>query len=477
MSARSNESARTAAIVLAAGLGTRFGGNKLSAMLNGRPVLQHVLDALAAAGIDDPAVVVGPDGSALDSTMAWRTARRIPNPHPERGLASSLRLGWDAVMSSTPAPEAVLVALGDQPLLDPGVVLQILAQPLDAARPVVVARHLDGSRNPVRLEAAAGGLVSDASGDRGLGPLLDRSPELVREVPVPGSNPDVDHPDDLARMIGTGWASRVRANAEQVDRVRSTPDGNDFYAPVTSMFVADPARRDDPVLAALLAIAQPGDTWLDIGAGAGRYALPLARVVREVVAVDPSDSMLGALRTGAGGAGIANVRVIQGRWPPDARLRAELGPDPVADSVLIAHVGYDVEQVLPFLDAMEAAAHQRCVAVLMTESPAAIAAPFWPLVHGEPRVALPALLQFLELLAARRVRPQVVMVAGERRRWADRDELVGYLRRQLWTTPGTSADRRLMETLDGLITTGPDGTVEVGDPASRSIGVVSWPSR
>ncbi len=474
---RPNPTLRATAIVLAAGRGSRFGGQKLTAMLNGRPVLQHVLDALAVAGIEDPVVVVGADARPLESAMSWRSARRIRNPHPEQGLSSSLQLGWDAVMSATPRPDLVVVTLGDQPLLDPQVVLQLLGEPLDPGRPVVSARHADGSRNPVRLEPAAAALVAASSGDRGLGPLLDRQPELVRDRPFPGANPDVDHPDDLVAMVAADWASRVRANAEQVDRARTTPDGSDFYGPVSRMFVADPARRDDPVLEALLAIAEADDTWLDIGAGAGRYALPLALAVQEVVAVDPSQSMLEALRIGAAGVGIENVRAVHARWPPDATLRAELGPDPVADVALIAHVGYDVEAILPFLDAMESASRKGCVAVLMVESPAAIAAPFWPLVHGEERVGLPALPQFLELLAARRVKPNVVMVAGERRRWSDREELLGFLRRQVWTTPGTSADRRLSDAMDALTISTGDGGVEIAATGARDIGVVSWSPR
>jgi ubiquinone/menaquinone biosynthesis C-methylase UbiE len=147
-----------------------------------------------------------------------------------------------------------------------------------------------------------------------------------------------------------GWGERVRANREQVDRFREVPDGADFYGPVSSLFRADPARSDDPVLARLLALARPADRWLDIGAGAGRYALPLAQAVREVVALDPSPSMLGALREGMAEHGVSNIRVVEGRWPQAAD---EIGAGDVA---LIAHVGYDVEAIGPFLDAMEAAA-------------------------------------------------------------------------------------------------------------------------
>ena len=465
---------RTTALVLAAGAGRRFRGGKLLARLEGRPLLQHVLDALAEAGIEDPVVVVGADADALEDAIRWREARRVRNPDPERGLASSLQLGWAAATSSELSPAAVLVVLGDQPRLDPAVVRALAAEPADPARPVIVARHADGARNPVRLEPEAAPLVAASQGDRGLGPLIDARLDLVRVMDVEGANPDVDAPADLVAILAEDWGRRVRDNAAQVDRVRETPDGRDFYATVSRTFVADPARDDDPVLEALLGIAQRGDTWLDIGAGAGRYALPLAHRVREVIAIDPSASMLAALSAGMTAHGIANIRAVEGRWPPDAALRAALGPDPVADVALIAHVGYDVEAIMPFLDAMEAAARRRCVAVLMDRSPASVAAGFWPPVHGEARVPLPALPQLTELLSARGRTPDVIRVTGERRRWADRDELLTFLRRQLWTASGSAADARLLASVGDLAATAPDGSVSVAGSPPLDIGVVYW---
>ena len=79
-----------------------------------------------------------------------------------------------------------------------------------------------------------------------------------------------------AAELEAAWAERVRANRDQVERIREVPD-RDFYAPVSSLFVADPRRtgRGGPRRAAPR-LARPDERWLDIGAGAGRYALPLA---------------------------------------------------------------------------------------------------------------------------------------------------------------------------------------------------------
>jgi CTP:molybdopterin cytidylyltransferase MocA len=191
-------SERFAAVVLAAGLGTRFGGHKMLALLEGRPVLQHVLDALAVVEPADTVVVLGSDADALGAAIEWRSARRIVNPAPERGLSSSLIAGVAAAASreGDPPIEAILVCLGDQPRLRPDVVRALVDAETD--RPIVAPRYADdGSRNPVLLRRPAWRRAMDMTGDSGLGSFIHAHPELVLEIAFAGGNPDVDLPDDL----------------------------------------------------------------------------------------------------------------------------------------------------------------------------------------------------------------------------------------------------------------------------------------
>ena len=276
--------------------------------------------------------------------------------------------------------------------------------------------------------------------------------------------------------VERSWAERVRANREQVDRVREVPDGRDFYAPVTSLFRADPRRTDEPVLDLLRALVEPGETWLDIGAGAGRYALPIALLARDVIALDPSTGMLGALRDQMAEFDVPNVRPIQGRWPPDATLAEALGAFPVADVALIAHVGYDVEAIGPFVDAMEDAARRLCVAVLMERQPASVADPFWPPIHGEARVALPALPDFVELLRERGREPEVTVVRREPRTFETRNELEGFLRRQLWIADGGDKERRYRAALEELVVERRGG-FGLRDQEPMPVGVAAWRPR
>ena len=462
------EAGRVGAVVLAAGLSSRFGGIKVLATLGGRPILQHVLDAVAASGVGETVVVLGTRAEEVERAIRWRNERRVRNPDPAAGLSSSLRVGIGAL---SPGVDAALIVLGDQPLVRPATIALLLPALATGERAAAVPRYdAGGGPNPVLLGRAAWPLVFETAGDRGLGPALRDHPDIVRDVPVAGTNPDVDTTGDLAALA---WGERVRANREQVDRVREVADDPDFYAPLTRQFLADPRRTDDPILDQLLRLARPADTWLDIGAGAGRYALPIALGVREVIALDPSAGMLTALREQSASGGIANVRTVEARWPPDTLTEAA---GIVADVSLIASVGHDIEAIGAFLDAMEAASRRLCVAAMSERQPSAVAEPFWPRIHDEERITLPSLPDLLELLHARGRRVDLTVVEQPLRGHPDEETLVEFVRRQLWIAPGGPKDRLLRELVHADLVER-DGRVGLRGESPRRVGVVRWEPR
>ncbi len=195
--------------MLAAGASSRFGSNKLLAPLHGRPVLQHVLDAVAASGIQDAVAVLGDDHAAVEAAVAWGTVRRVVNERPRDGLSSSLRVGLDALADDA-AIEAALVVLGDQPALRPAVIAAVLEAAGRGSTPFVRARYAaDGAPNPVLVRRQGWALAAGLSGDRGLGPLLASHPDMVTAVDVDGANPDVDTPADLAAMAAPAPEGRA----------------------------------------------------------------------------------------------------------------------------------------------------------------------------------------------------------------------------------------------------------------------------
>ena len=188
------------AVVLAAGAGSRFGGGKLLAALDGRPLVRHVIDAAVAAGLE-PIVLVVPPGDAFDD-LDLTPALSVLNPNPGEGLSSSVRIGLRALDGE--GVDAAIILPGDQPRVRADVIATLIAaaqrQP---EAPFIVPRYRDDAApNPILARRSTWRLADELAGDRGFGPVLDQHPELVVHVPVEGANPDVDTVADLLRLQG-----------------------------------------------------------------------------------------------------------------------------------------------------------------------------------------------------------------------------------------------------------------------------------
>jgi CTP:molybdopterin cytidylyltransferase MocA len=178
-----------AAVVLAAGGGRRFAGpaHKLLADFRGRPLVSWAIAAAMGAGLHETIVVSGAvdlDGVIPDGVT------RLHNPHWASGLASSLRLALTAAEHH----DAVVVGLGDQPLVESAAWRAVAG----ADAPIAVATYHGQRRNPVRLARSVWPLLP-VEGDEGARTIMREHPELVAEVACPGEPADVDTLEDLAR--------------------------------------------------------------------------------------------------------------------------------------------------------------------------------------------------------------------------------------------------------------------------------------
>lgn len=176
-----------AAVVLAAGAGSRFTGPtpKLLATLRGRRLVDHVLDAVTAAGLPAVYLVVGavdidpPPGVAVVRNVRWA-----------EGLATSLRAGIAAAAAD--GHDAVVVGLADQP----GVTAEAWRRVAAASAPVAVATYEGVRGHPVRLADEVWDDLPE-TGDQGARSVVRGGDARVVEVRCPGSADDVDTVEDL----------------------------------------------------------------------------------------------------------------------------------------------------------------------------------------------------------------------------------------------------------------------------------------
>jgi molybdenum cofactor cytidylyltransferase len=187
-----------AAIVLAAGRATRFGGRKLLATLRGEPVVRHVVRKLRASAVQEIIVVISEESGAIGEALAGLPVALVPNPTPAEGLSSSLRIG---VQAAPPNAAAFVVALGDQPEVDPGVVDRLIASWRAGDGQIVVPMYRGERGNPVLFDARLREALLALAEDRGARHFIETHPEMVARVPVDAGLPrDIDTTADLEAL-------------------------------------------------------------------------------------------------------------------------------------------------------------------------------------------------------------------------------------------------------------------------------------
>ncbi|MCI0426124.1 MAG: nucleotidyltransferase family protein [Actinobacteria bacterium] len=190
----------TVALILAAGGSRRLGRPKQLEPWGETNLLGHVIRKAATFGVDEVWVVLGHDWERILSETDLGGAVVVENPEWEEGIASSLRVGLDALTRLSRC-ERALILIGDQPEPSATVVKTLLESHLRSGRPVSIPKYRYALGNPVVVERSLWPRLMSLEGDEGAMRLWRAHPEWVNEVwfgdPAPR---DVDTEADIAEL-------------------------------------------------------------------------------------------------------------------------------------------------------------------------------------------------------------------------------------------------------------------------------------
>lgn len=194
--------ASVSVIVLAAGRSSRFGDaeHKLLAPIGATPIVRLSVAAAVDASVGSVVVVTGAEALHVAGALAGLDVQIVHEPAFADGLATSLRRGLDAIAPST---DAVIIGLGDQPLVRPDAYRRVVATWMTAGSAIVVPRYGDddGPSHPVLFAASVFAELRALRGDVGARDVIARDPGRVARAQIEGEAPgDVDTREDLHRI-------------------------------------------------------------------------------------------------------------------------------------------------------------------------------------------------------------------------------------------------------------------------------------
>ena len=243
------------------------------------------------------------------------------------------------------------------------------------------------------------------------------------------------------------WRRIVEERRRQTDAAyaRLARTTTDYWARRARGFAAfSREARPDPFLEKVLAYVDGQSTVLDVGAGAGRHSVPMARVVRRVFAVEPSPAMASHLREWAQEEGLNNIEVIEGAWP-------EVNV-PICDVAICSHVLYPVADIEPFLRKLDDSARRYSFLWLHDEQIAFESLGLWERFQGEPRARQPTFRDVLPVLWQMGLRPNVEMSEiPESWSWGSMDEAAQAFREHLPIPEDEATEARLRQELAAVL--------------------------
>lgn len=222
---------------------------------------------------------------------------------------------------------------------------------------------------------------------------------------------------------------------------------------------------ESPTMAIVEDLAR-GGSILDVGAGTGRLAIPLAGRGHRVTTVERDPDMARSLATEAERAGVVMTQVV-GAWPLVA------GNTGVHDVVLSTQVVYDVPGIGSFVEAMHDRARRGVVVEMTPTHPWSSLSRYFRSLHDLARPSRPTVDDFVRVVA------EVTRVTPHQERWmtptglrfADMQELLTFYRRRLLVPPLRSMEAAAL--LEPDVRRTEDGWLVLG-PAEREVVTVWW---
>lgn len=180
-------------VVMAAGNSSRFGENKLSAIVAGKPLIRHALEAVPK-GLNTVVVTQYEEVLSMAKEFGFHT---ITNPHPDWGISHTIRLGTEYLQDC----DGILYMVSDQPMLQQSSVDRVVSAWRSHPDRIVGASHKGVRGNPCLFPREFFPALQSLSGDRGGNQIIRENEDRLLLVEIHKNElTDVDTKDALEEI-------------------------------------------------------------------------------------------------------------------------------------------------------------------------------------------------------------------------------------------------------------------------------------
>lgn len=196
-----SNSMNVGAVVLAAGSSSRMGIPKQTLQFQGKSLLRRAAIAALEATCCPVVVVTGAHAELSRRELDRLNVREAFNPDWESGMASSVRVGIESLLSMDAGASAAVLLLCDQPHVTSNVISSLLAAHRSTGRPVIASAYGGSFGVPALFSRTLLTELTQLAGSSGAKEIIKRHASETHFLPFPGGEVDVDTPDDFSCLI------------------------------------------------------------------------------------------------------------------------------------------------------------------------------------------------------------------------------------------------------------------------------------
>jgi len=193
---------KIAVVVLAAGASRRLGQPKQRLPYRGVTLLRHVVAQALEAGLGPVVVVLGAWAKEVAHDLEGLPVHIAINPQWPEGMASSLRCGVRKVQKGFPEASALMVVLGDQPLVSSPLLRRLAEAYLESSALVGACQYGGTLGPPAIFDRRLWPELLALKGDVGAKSVIKAHPYEIVIIPFPEGGVDIDSPGDWASFLG-----------------------------------------------------------------------------------------------------------------------------------------------------------------------------------------------------------------------------------------------------------------------------------
>lgn len=196
-------------ILLAAGLSSRMGENKLLLEIDGEALVARAARRAVAAGLSPAVVVLGHQAEAVRAALAGVDCVPVVHPAYEQGIVTSLWAGIDALPAET---AAAVVLLADMPFVTAGMIAALVARYRESTAPLVISDYEGVNAPPMLYDRSLFDELRAMDDGRCGKQVVRRHRDEAEVLSWPAAAlADLDTPQDVARLAGAAAAGRAGA--------------------------------------------------------------------------------------------------------------------------------------------------------------------------------------------------------------------------------------------------------------------------